>query len=123
MRVSYAEKTATATSCAPMQPQPTSSPFQGPKPNYTPLPSFKPCLIDIDRFETLLKNHPNQFLVSYIVDGLRNGFDIGFTGPCTATLPKNLKSALQNKGLIQNAIDKDISRVTQLDHSLPLPSP
>ena len=61
-------------------------------------------------FEKLLVDHPNQFLVKYIINGLRNGFDIGFTGEFSATRPPNLKSATQNKTLIQQAIDKEISR-------------
>ena len=44
------------------------------------------------------------------MDGLRNGFDIGFTGSFTPTLPKNLKSADQNKILVQEAIDKEVTR-------------
>ena len=74
------------------------------------IPTFKPCLIDIDKFEKLLVDHPNKFLVNYIVDGLRNGFDIGFKGEFSATRPPNLKSANQNKDSIQQAIEKEIKR-------------
>ena len=49
-------------------------------------------------------------MVEYIVDGLRNGFDIGFTGQFSPTFPKNLKSATENKHLIQEAINKEVSR-------------
>ena len=86
--------------------------FQSPSesPPFNPIPAQKSCNIDIDRFEQLLRSHPNQPLVAYIVDGLRNGFDIGYTGPFTDTLPKNLKSADQNKQHIQKAINKEISR-------------
>ena len=61
-------------------------------------------------FENLLQSHPNRYLVNYIVDGLRNGFDIGFRGDVTPTLPKNLKSAYQNKEGVQQAINKEIER-------------
>ena len=61
-------------------------------------------------FELLLTDHPDQALVKYIVSGLRDGFDIGFTGPETQSLPKNLKSAQDNKDAIQKAINKEISR-------------
>ena len=64
--------------------------------------------------------HPDKPLVDYIINGLRNGFDIGFTGPFSATLPKNLKSADQNKESIQEAINKELSR----GHTAgPFPSP
>ena len=89
---------------------PISSQCRVPETPFCPIPSNKPCNINIELFEKLLENHPNPFLVTYIVDGLRNGFDIGFTGEFSATFPKNLKSADQNKILIQQAINKEISR-------------
>ena len=49
-------------------------------------------------------------MVNYIIDGLRNGFDIGFTGQGTESRPNNLKSAQQNKDAVQQAINKEISR-------------
>ena len=91
-------------------PPPISSPSPAPEKPFCPIPAAKPCNINIDLFENLLESHPNQFLVTYIVDGLRNGFDIGFTGQFSATLPKNLKSADENKDLMQQAINKEISR-------------
>ena len=61
-------------------------------------------------FESLLKDHPDQHLVNYVVDGLRNGFDIGFKGSLTETTPKNNLSALQNKLGVSLAIAKEVSR-------------
>ena len=57
-----------------------------------------------------MQPHPDRRLVNYIVDGLKNGFDIGFIGETSVTRPKNLRSADQNKSLIQDAINKEISR-------------
>ena len=48
--------------------------------------------------------------MKYIVHGLKHGFDIGFTGTFSHTLPKNLKSAENNADLVQQAINKEISR-------------
>ena len=91
---------------------PTSSPSapRDPELPFCPIPETKPCNIDIDLFEKLLELHPDQNLVNYILDGLRNGFDIGFTGTFTPTFPKNLKSADQNKTAISTAINKEVSR-------------
>ena len=78
---------------------------------FQPLPlDYKRCVINIKKFESLLANHPNKFLVDYITTGLQFGFDIGFTGPFTNTRPKNNKSACNNKELVQAAIDKEVSR-------------
>ena len=101
---------------------PISSPHQSEEATapFLPLPAAKPCNINIELFEQLLESHPNRFLVNYIVDGLRNGFDIGFQGQPSASLPKNLKSAEENKCAIQQAIDKEIRR----GHTAgPFPSP
>ena len=90
----------------------TSSPFSEANNSrpFNPIPTSKTCKININLFETLLKNHPDQNLVKYIVNGLKHGFDIGFTGEFSATRPKNLKSADQDKILMQQAIDKEITR-------------
>ena len=74
------------------------------------LPPTKPCTINVELSELLLADHPNRFLVDYMIDGLKNGFDIGFKGEAMATHPKNLKSASQNKEAIQQAIDKEVQR-------------
>ena len=105
---------------APMSLPPILSLSQVPESPSCPIPTSKPCNINIDLFKNLLESHPNKFLVDYIIDGLRNGFDIGFTGEFSPTSPKNLKSADQNKTLIQAAIDKEVSR----GHTAgPFPSP
>lgn len=61
-------------------------------------------------FSNLLVDHPNQPLVSYIVDGLSNGFDIGFAGEFSETKPRNNRSALENKAAVAQAIEKEIAR-------------
>ena len=68
------------------------------------------CVINVDYFASMLVDHPDQPLVAYIVDGLRNGFDIGFSGVFTETKPKNNKSALNNKEAVTKAIEKEIAR-------------
>ena len=102
------------------KPPPTSSPPHITEHPFCPIPTSKSCNININLFEKLLESHPNRYLVSYIVDGLRNGFDIGFTGNPSATFPKNLRSADQNKSEIQSAINKEVHR----GHTAgPFPSP
>ena len=80
-------------------------------------------MINVELFETLLQSHPNRHLVNYIVNGLKNGFDIGYTGPSIASRPKNLKSADENKPLIQQAINKEISRGHTAYQNRSLPKP
>ena len=49
-------------------------------------------------------------IVAYIVDGLRNGFYIGFSGDFTETKPQNNKSALNNEEAVSKAIEKEVAR-------------
>ena len=99
-------------STATLNHPPTSSPSasKAPEQPFNPIPVSKACKININLFEYLLQKHPDQNLVKYIVNGLRNGFNIGFTGEFSATRPKNLKSADQDKILMQQAINKEITR-------------
>ena len=54
------------------------------------------------------------------MDGLCNGFDIGFKGICSITKPKNLLSSGENKDKISEAIVKELMR----GHTAgPFPSP
>ena len=101
---------ATASTSAPSQHPQTLSQSLDPKPAFRPIPSSKPCNVNIELFEQLLSSHPDPDLVSYIIDGLKHGFDIGFTGSFSPTLPKNHKSADENKKLIQDAINREIAR-------------
>ena len=57
-----------------------------------------------------LRNHPNQSLVSYLLDGFTNGFDIGYTGERFPVCTKNLLSALHKFGPVSEAISKELSR-------------
>ena len=58
----------------------------------------------------MLDDFPNRYLVDYVLDGLLNGFNIGFKGTTKETRPKNLLSAINNKGQINKAIDKELLR-------------
>ena len=45
--------------------------------------------LDAERFEEELRDHPDRTFVSYVVEGIRSGFDIGFIGPQEETLAGN----------------------------------
>ena len=87
--------------------------------NVNTLPTFHPCLQHSNPLPTLVSitininnfliNHPNQALVGYVVNGLYNGFNIGFFGNHQPTKPKNLKSAGENENGIDAAIDKELA--------------
>ena len=49
-------------------------------------------------------------MVNYIINGLQNGFNIGFNGVNKCTRPKNLISATKNKSKLNEAITKELIR-------------
>ena len=54
-----------------------------------PISAVSPLLVE--QFSWELRNHPNPQLVAFILDGLRNGFKLGFNHS------QKLKSAKRNK--------------------------
>ena len=54
-----------------------------------PLPNGITTPVNIENFA--LSQHPDQELCKYLIDGLTNGFDIGYAGPHFTTLPMNLR--------------------------------
>ena len=62
--------------------------------------------VNIDLLSHCLSGYPDKSLADFVLNGLRNGFDIGFEGVAEATLPKNLRSAKQNATRVTKAIIK-----------------
>ena len=60
-----------------------------------------------DCFEKGLKNHPDQGFATYVVEGIREGFDIGFRGPQEDTYSVNLKSAFEHPEVITEYVRKE----------------
>ena len=62
----------------------------------TPLSKTVTTPINVTNFAKALSTHPNHELTSYLIDGLINGFDVGYKSSHTATLPNNLLSATKH---------------------------
>ena len=77
---------------------------------FQPLPEGVHSSVNIDLLAKLLANHPRQDLVAYVLEGFRNGFDIGYRGEFFVTQPKNLLSAQQNQLSVSTAISKEVTR-------------
>ena len=63
---------------------------------FCPLPTEATTPVNILNFENCLSSHPDKHLTTYLVNGLRNGFDIGFNAPHSVTMPNNLLSATEH---------------------------
>ena len=60
-----------------------------------------------DCFEQGLQTHPDQVFAKYVVEGIREGFDIGFRGPQEDTYSVNLKSAFEHPEVITEYVRKE----------------
>ena len=59
--------------------------------------------INVDRFQHELRHHPNPDKVAYVVQGLRDGFHLGFNySTSLKSALGNIASALQNPQVIDN---------------------
>ena len=66
--------------------------------------------VDIPRLHDLLHDHPDQNLVSYVINGLQYGFSTGFHGDLTRSASSNLKSATEYFVDVSKAIQTEIAR-------------
>ena len=66
--------------------------------------------VNVNLLHQELRNHPNQSLVSYLLEGFTNGCDIGYTGEHFPVCTKNLLSALHNPGPVSETISKELSQ-------------
>ena len=66
--------------------------------------------INVNNLLTALTHHPDKKLVQYLINGFQFGFDIGFSGHITHSLPKNLLSARNNPEAVNNALTSEIER-------------
>ena len=75
-----------------------------------PESSANRCVVNLEFFNYTLQLHPNIDEVNYILQGLKYGFDIGFSGPSTNTLPKNCRSASVLSTQLGEAVKKEVER-------------
>ena len=65
-----------------------------------------PVFVDI--LEQELVGHPSPDFVSYLLSGLREGFDIGYYGPEGGRISRNLLSAEQNPDLVDKYLQEEV---------------
>ena len=65
--------------------------------------------INVDRFQYELRHHPNPDKVAYVVQGLRDGFHLGFNySTSLKSATRNMASALLNPQVIDNCLQLDV---------------
>ena len=80
---------------------PMSSVLEGHAP-YTP--------VNICELEAELHNHPDASFVSYLINGLRFGFKIGYHGPRTTLTSANLRSAFESPTVVAEYLATECAR-------------
>ena len=79
--------------------------------------------IDVDVLEHELSSHPDRNFVNCLLNSLRFGTHIGYTGPHLSRVSRNLISASQHPEVVSHNIDKEVKlgRVAGPFSSPPLP--
>lgn len=76
--------------------------------------------IHTQAWEAALSTHPDRAFAQYVSDGLQNGFYIGFQWESPLGLvTTNMESARQHPGVVQEYIDKEISKGRMLGPFIP----
>ena len=66
--------------------------------------------VDAHLLRALLRGHPRRALVSYLWSGSKFGFALGYQGPVTPALPRNLLSARSRRSAVTAAVALEVSR-------------
>ena len=77
---------------------------------FNPIPTTISTLVKVNLLHHELRNHPDQSLVSYLLEGSTNGFDIGYTGERFPVCTMNSLSASNKPGPVSEAISKEPSQ-------------
>ena len=80
--------------------------------------------VNAARLQECLFYHPDPALVSYLLTGFTQGFDIGYSGPITPGVLKNSKSATDNSDHVSETLQKELDRghIMGPFNSLPIPN-
>lgn len=95
---------------APFVKSPTTQLFIIPTAPQTPMRA--------DRLHELLSNHPNRILADFVLEGVLNGFDIGYTGPALERSTRNARSCKHEPLAVHAAVENHAPRVTLADRFL-----
>ena len=82
-----------------------STEFQLP---FVPLPDNIYSPINILQLEVFLQRYPNIEVAQYVLNGFREGFDVGFQGEISNTRPRNAQSVFTNSKGVFTAIAKEL---------------
>ena len=65
--------------------------------------------INVSYLHDALCKHPDPAFASFVIHSLSYGFDVGFAGPRTSRVSRNLKSAIEHPDIVDAAIGREIA--------------
>ena len=95
----HAERRTTAKPVARVEPTPPPLPRSADRAD---LPPADATPLIAPRWEKLLATHPDRAFVAYVVNGLCNGFDIGFRGDRVSLRASNLRSSTEHSDFVDS---------------------
>jgi len=105
-----ATRAAEITQPSTAENKPPSNEFRQ-TPSSAPLSEHRPVTpICIAALEAELSTHPDNTFVSALLDGLHNGFRIGYNGPRNSLISNNLSSACDQPAIVSDYLSKECSR-------------
>jgi len=95
-----------------------------PRDTTSDIPNPLPTPINVDLLEATLVDHPDRSFVSNLLETLRKGANIGFSGIRAARFSRNLPTALAQPEVVKANLDKEVSlgRVAGPFSSIPFPN-
>ena len=90
------------------------------QPKLTPELQTVKTPLKLEAWREALSNHPDRGFVQYILDGMHNGFRIGFDyTACTTTAVKsNMLSAIQHAATVNEYLQRECSEGRMLGRAL-----
>ena len=80
------------------------------RPNNNASPNFftsVPPVMDVDKLDRLLNTY-DPLIHSWLIQGLKFGFDLGYCGEYTNIMVENLKSARSRPGIMSPLVEKEV---------------
>ena len=103
--------TTQASTVTSTRQHPLSLHLRGQDPGFNPLPwGIENKFVNTERLRQLAEGYPNKPLVEFIMNGFRNGFNLGFRGVLNEQPLKNNKSARDIPEEVTAAVAKEVQR-------------
>ena len=78
--------------------------------SFSPIPPVISSPVNLRVLSHFLRSHPQQSMAIFIIQNFVHGFDLGFVGLVSSSIPRNLRSARRAAPAVSLAIQKEVNR-------------